>query len=180
MALNAVEWDLRVKDVFLKWLEQQKFDSWRVVTLKYPNTGDKSVWIKACELTFIELENTFLRGSLLTMNRANGAGDHLRRIVVFGGNKSAGEKIHVHCLVDGIGDDGKFQHLLNKAWKHSIKKAVRSSKGNDKFIFEESAQVYVKKTEGSCDRYGDYMMRPEGFDFKFGVDKVIFEALYLS
>ncbi len=165
-------------DTAISWVNNQNFTDWRVVTLKYPYCGDLAVWRRALKHTFRELEQAFLRGSLLTTNKANGAGNSLRRLVVFGGDRGAGKGLHAHCLVDGIGNDEKFTALLRRAWHHSIARELRRI-GTSKFI-DQSADVYVKKSSDCCNGYVNYMLRYEGESLGFGFDKIVVEATNIS
>ena len=86
--------------------------------------------------------------------------------------------MHAHCLVDGIGDDERFERLLQKAFHRNLAHEIR--RVNSAHFYEQDAKVYLHKTDGSCSRYTEYMLRQEGYDFRFGVDKVVLAASYLN
>lgn len=178
MQKNDKSWQLDVAEEYVEWLQAQSFESWRVVTLKYPRCSNRTTWERALKNTFKELDNTFLRGGVLTINRDNGAGKHLRRLVALGGDASAGVVLHAHCLVDGIGNDDRFVKLLQKAWRNNLAAEIRRVRNTH--FYEQEAEVYLDKTDGECRKYTKYMVREEGNDFRFGVDKVVLAASFLN
>lgn len=165
-------------ELIADWANRQNFTDWRMVTLKYPSFGDASAWRKALVHTFRELEQTFLRGSLLKVNKANGTGMHLRRLVALGGEKLTDTVLHAHCLVDGIGNDEKFEAQLKKAWRHGIARAIEKSCAGQ--FNNKDANIWVHKTSGCCRNYVEYMFRHEGMSLGLGMEKFVENATYLN
>lgn len=178
MQKSDKSWQSDVEEGYAEWLQAQSFEGWRIVTLKYPRCSNRTTWEQALKNTFRELDNTFLRGGVLAINQQSGAGKRLRRLVALGGDRSAGEALHAHCLVDGIGRDDRFVTLLQKAWRNNLAAEIRQVK--DTHFCEQEAEVYMDKTDGDCRQYTTYMVRKEGDDFRFGVDKVVLTASFLN
>lgn len=161
---------------WVEWIDAQSVQGWRVVTLQYPRWKDLGLWSKAIKYTMRELKQSFLTGALASQNKATGA-NNFRRVVVLGGDKTTGTALHAHCLIDGIGDDDMFARKLQTSWVNNTGKLVRL----DNLPFHErEAQVYSRRLVGNATDYMHYMVRNEGNDLKFGVAKIDVSNTYLT
>ncbi|MDN7925254.1 hypothetical protein [Burkholderia vietnamiensis] len=160
-------------DQWVEWIESQPVQGWRIVTLEYPPWTRKEFWSAPIAQTMRELDQTFLKGSLRTQNKKSGA-INLRRVVALGGDRSLGVPFHAHCLIDGIGDDGKFQERLRVAWTNNVRKFT------DGPFDERVALTYSRRATNGVAEYIYYVVRHEGNDLKFGVDKIDVPNSYLT
>lgn len=158
---------------WVEWIESQPVEGWRVVTLEYYRWSNQDMWSKPIEHTMRELDQTFLQGSLRTANKASGA-TKLRRVVALGGDKARGVPYHAHCLIDGIGDDEQFQRRLRAAWTKNVRKFAGAT------FSERDALAYSRRAANGIADYIYYVVRHEGSDLKFGVDKIDVSNTYLS
>lgn len=160
-------------DHWIAWVDSQPVDGWRIVTLGYPLWTQKEMWAKPIAQTMRELDQTFLKGSLRRQNDKSGA-SKLRRVVVMGGDRAAGVELHAHCLIDGIGDDAVFETRLRAAWTNNVRKF------NNAEIREDKIQVFSRPAKDGIADYMMYMVRNEGNDLRFGVDKIDVLNTYLT
>lgn len=160
----------------VNWIDQQPVTGWRIVTLQYPRWSNLDHWRKAIKHTMRELEQSFLKGPLVSKNMASGAA-HLRRVVMMGGSKEQDIAFHAHCLVDGLGDDQIFKKKLHTAWVNNVRKIV--VKGDHQF-YENEATTFARAAVNGASEYIYYTVRHEGTDLKFGVDKVEVPLTYLT
>lgn len=166
----------RTMNELVAWTEAQPVQGWRIVTLEYPRWKRKGTWSKAIMHTMREVKQTFLKGSLASQNKATGAND-LRRIVALGGDRTNGIALHAHCLIEAIGDEGTFRKRLENAWINTVRKVTRSE---HQPFYEREAQTYCRKAENGFSEYIYYMVRHEGNDLKFGVEKIEVPHTYLT
>ena len=160
-------------DHWIEWVDSQPVDGWRVVTLGYPLWTQKEMWRKPIAQTMRELDHTFLKGSLRRQNEKSGA-SQLRRIVVLGGDRAAGVELHAHCLIDGIGDDAVFEKRLRVSWTNNVRKF------NNAVVREDKIQVFSRPAKDGIAEYMKYMVRHEGHDLRFGVEKIDVSNTYLT
>lgn len=163
---------------YIEWLENQNFRTWRIVTLTCRCSSNKAAWRDALVQTFRETEQNFIKGTVLAQNIAQGFGKQLIRFVAFGEDKKNDTKLHVHCLINGIGCDERFTKILEKAWFNHIKREVE--KRSDVEVMQKDVGVYLDHTDGITIGYADYIVRAEGKDFAIGLDKVVVDATRLK
>ncbi|BCM07123.1 hypothetical protein MAFF241647_14800 [Ralstonia solanacearum] len=160
-----------------KWVNAQPVQNgWRLVTLEYPRWKKIGLWSEAVKHTMRELSQTFLKGALATQNKATGA-NSLRRVVALGGDRANGVALHAHCLVDGMGDDEKFDEKLDRSWVNNVGRIVR----RDGLPFREGeAKVFSRRIDGTPTDYIHYIVRYEGSDLNFGANKIDVSNTYLT
>jgi len=161
----------------IKWVEEQVNADWLVVTLRYDETQDKALIERALVHTMRELEQTLVKGANLTTNKANGAGNRLRRLVALGGDYENETSLHIHLLIDGFNNIEKFTALLEKAWVNNLAREIK--KASDTPFKKKSVSVFVEDLR-SLHKYVPYIVRFEGKDLGNGMDKVVGDATYLS
>lgn len=171
---NSAETSLpQTMQQWIEWIETQPADGWRIVTLEYPRWTRKNLWAEPIRQTMRELEQTFLTGELRRKNESSGA-TKLRRVVALGGDREQGVAFHAHCLIDGIGDDAKFEKRLQKVWANNVRKHTNGP------FYEKEALTYSRQAVGGVAEYMKYIVRHEGNDLKFGVDKIDVPNTYLT
>lgn len=160
-------------DQWVEWIEAQPVQGWRIVTLEYPKWTRREMWSAPIMHTMRELDQTFLKGGLARLNKETGA-TKLRRVIALGGDRTLGVPFHAHCLVDGIGDDDRFQQRLHIAWANNVRKHTNGT------FCEREALTYSRRAINGIAEYIYYVVRHEGNDLKFGVDKIDVSNSYLT
>jgi hypothetical protein len=169
----------RSKQEYVTWIKSQSCEWMHVVIHCIPpnsvglGTLQNGPLIKA------------LKWTNCSIDRKLGVGSHrLRKIAIWGGDKSIGVVPHVHMMIEKPEAGAiEYKNLFRQRFKDNASKAFRSRTIAPKVeVFEVREADFIEGREvgNSLDKLVRYVLRPEDEKYGSGNDKVIDKACYLT